>query len=114
MVAGPAMAADLPVKAPLMQAPLAYSWTGFYVGANIGYGWGNAKSGLIDLPDTAFVSSLPGHSGNMNGVIGGGQIGYNWQMGNTVFGLEGDFSGTGMKGSVTDSVVHYTDTASID
>ena len=35
----------------------------------------------------------------MNGVIGGGQIGYNWQQSNWVFGLEGDIQGSGEKGS---------------
>jgi outer membrane immunogenic protein len=114
LVTGPAMAADLPVKAPPMRAPLAYSWTGFYVGANIGYGWGDSKTGLVDLYDPAYVTSIPGHSNNMNGVIGGGQIGYNQQFGNTVFGLEADFSGTGMKGSVTDPLNGYTATSSID
>jgi outer membrane immunogenic protein len=114
LVAGPAMAADLPVKAPLVAAPQAYNWTGFYVGANIGYGWGDSKSGTTDFYDPAFVGSIPGTSNSMNGVIGGGQVGYNQQFGNIVFGLEGDFSGTGIKGSVTDTVLGYTATSSID
>jgi outer membrane immunogenic protein len=112
-----AVAADLPAR-PVYKAPaampLAYNWSGFYIGANIGYGWGDSKSGLVDFYDPAFAGSIPGHSYDMNGVIGGGQIGYNQQFGNTVFGLEADFSGTGMKGSVTDPVFGYTATSSID
>jgi outer membrane immunogenic protein len=108
------MAADLPVKAPLVPAPQAYNWSGFYVGANVGYGWGDGKTGTVDFYDTAYAGSILGHSTDMNGVIGGGQIGYNQQFGNTVFGLEADFSGTGMKGSVTDPVNGYTATSSID
>ena len=61
-----ASAADLPVKAPVVAPP--YNWTGFYVGANIGYSWGR-QDVLVDdlLLDTPHV----------DGVIGGGQVGYN-------------------------------------
>ncbi len=70
----------VPVKAPLYMVP--YSWTGLYVGINGGYGW--MKSDV----------------GNNRGFIGGGQIGYNWQAGNLVYGLETDFQGTGIRGDV--------------
>jgi outer membrane immunogenic protein len=86
-----AAAADLsPVytKAPPMVAPQ-FSWTGFYIGANIGYGFGNA---------TASSAGVSG-SENLNGVLGGGQIGYNWQFGNWVLGIEGDGQGTDQKAS---------------
>ena len=46
LVAGPAMAADMPVKARVYKAPppvVVYNWTGFYVGANVGYSWGDWK-----------------------------------------------------------------------
>src|SRR6185312_443033 len=76
-----AVAADLPRKAPVSYiAPQpVMTWTGFYVGANAGYGWANVG--------TAGVSN------DLKGFIGGGQLGYNWQTGAWVFGVEGDFQG---------------------
>jgi outer membrane immunogenic protein len=92
-----ACAADLPrsvYKAPAMVAPV-FSWTGFYIGANVGYGWGSGDG-------TATVGGITGPiSGSSNGVIGGGQIGYNWQTGPIVFGVEADFQGSGVEGNVT-------------
>jgi len=66
-----------------------FDWTGFYIGANIGYGWGRAD-GTTD--------GLSG-SEDLNGVLGGGQIGYNWQVGNWVLGVEADGQGTDQKSS---------------
>src|SRR5579884_3366285 len=73
-----AIAADLsrPVyKAPPAGVlPAAYDWTGFYVGGHIGYGW--AKTGWND-PFVPFSLSET----NSNGILGGGQVGYNYQIG---------------------------------
>lgn len=89
-LANVASAADMPARMATKAVPYValYNWTGFYVGANIGYGWGR-------------VSDDAGATSNMNGVIGGGQIGYNWQMNNLVLGLETDFQGSGQKNSGT-------------
>lgn len=87
-----ASAADLPVKAPVYKAPVvapAYNWTGFYVGANIGYSWGR-QDVLVD----DFLLGTP----HVDGVIGGGQVGYNWQWNQLVLGLEADIQGSGQKG----------------
>jgi outer membrane immunogenic protein len=82
----PAMAADV-------------RWTGPYVGGNIGYSWGNAR-GEVSAPGMT-ASGLPGSfpfSPKPDGVIGGGQIGYNWQANNSwVFGLEADLQGSAEK-----------------
>jgi outer membrane immunogenic protein len=90
-LSAPALAADLPVKtAPSLittGAPLS-SWTGFYVGANVGYGWGN-------LNDITFAGISGSGDTNFNGVNGGGQAGYNWQTGVFVLGLEGDIQASG-------------------
>jgi len=95
----PALAADLPVKAPV-KAPAAYNWTGCYVGANVGYSWGRAR-GDVNTPD--LVPLLPGSfpiSQNLNGVIGGGQIGCNRQFDSRwVLGIEADFQGSAEKHS---------------
>ena len=89
----PTFAADLPVKAPQMvAAPAPWSWTGFYVGGNLGYSWGRTETDAT-VGGTALSDSL-----NVNGIIGGGQIGYNWQTGNFVLGVETDFQGSGQKG----------------
>jgi outer membrane immunogenic protein len=93
---GSANAADMgmPLKAPAYTAP-ASSWTGFYIGVNGGASWGTAASS-IDLSALAgglgagALGNLPVGSHEINGFLGGGQIGYNWQSGNIVFGLEGD------------------------
>lgn len=88
-----ASAADLPVKAPVYKAPIiapVYNWTGFYVGLNLGGSWGRQDGDLIG----ALIGS---GSNNLDGLIGGGQIGYNWQINQWVFGLEADFQGSGQK-----------------
>jgi outer membrane immunogenic protein len=95
---GSANAADMsmPLKAPPMAPPPSYNWTGFYIGINGGAGWGTAASS-IDLGALAaglgaggVTGSFPIGSHELNGFLGGGQIGYNWQTGNVVLGVEGD------------------------
>jgi outer membrane immunogenic protein len=75
-----AQAADMPIKAPrYIEQPA--SWAGWYIGANVGGAWQQAQA--LDY----------GSSFSKSAFIGGGQLGYNWQHGNFVFGLEGDISG---------------------
>jgi outer membrane immunogenic protein len=76
-------AADLAVKAP-PPAPPPFSWTGFYVGANIGGAWSNNR-----WTDTVFLTNF--NNGNNGVFIGGGQIGGNYQVGQFVIGGEWDF-----------------------
>jgi outer membrane immunogenic protein len=96
-----AFAADMPVKAPAYKAaaPVAFNWSGFYVGGNVGYGWGKANSDVtltvlgfpVPIPDTA----------KPKGTIGGAQIGYNWQLSpNWVLGVEADWQASGQKASI--------------
>ena len=81
---GSALAADMPVKASVYKAvDPGYGWTGFYIGLHGGYGWADkswSEDGVSDGSHTA------------KGFLGGGQIGYNWQTGPWVFGIEGDVS----------------------
>ncbi len=85
IAAGAASAADQPsrkgpVAAPVYIPPV-FTWTGFYVGANADYGWGNVNAnGFANV-------------GDLDGFVGGGQIGYNYQMGQFVLGLEADLQG---------------------
>jgi outer membrane immunogenic protein len=92
-VVGTASAADLARKAPppVTKAPpppayVPFSWTGFYVGVNGGYGFGRSK--WDGLPATFDVK----------GGLVGGQLGYNWQFGQFVYGLEGDGDWTDLRG----------------
>ncbi|MBF9232491.1 outer membrane protein [Microvirga alba] len=83
-----AMAADLPSRraapVPVVAVVPAFSWTGFYLGANAGYGWNTSN-------DKVFVNGLGLVGGNnRGGFVGGGQIGYNYQMGMFVVGVETD------------------------
>src|SRR5262249_52648553 len=65
-----------------------FTWTGFYVGGNLGGAWANGT-----LTDTfSGVSFGTGHSG----FIGGGQLGYNYQIGRLVLGAAGDFDWTSL------------------
>jgi outer membrane immunogenic protein len=116
LVSFPAFAADMPLKARPAIAPAPFSWTGFYLGGNVGYGWGHADGGTVSFfqPIGTLAGTIPGNSIDTNGVIGGGEIGFNQQLGNWVLGIEGDFSGTGMKGSITNTALSYTAHSEID
>ena len=96
MAASAASAADMSVPRPPMQAAFfapPFTWTGFYVGANVGGGW--ASSTLND----SFTGASLGNS--TSGFVGGGQLGYNYQMGNFVLGAEWTFDGTSLNASRT-------------
>jgi opacity protein-like surface antigen len=96
---GPALAADLQLKAP-PPAVAAWNWSGFYVGGHGGYGWGHDS--LTDFNDPFFTGKFPGFNPagfDPKGFLGGAQAGANWQTGRVVAGLEADFSFTDIKGS---------------
>jgi outer membrane immunogenic protein len=79
---GTALAADLPRGPSPYYAPApmnVYNWGGAYAGLNLGYEWGKVTNSNIDP----------------SGILGGGQVGYNWQSGQFVFGGETDLQGTG-------------------
>jgi outer membrane immunogenic protein len=108
----PALAADMPLKAPPPAAP-SISWTGFYVGGNVGYSWGDPHTdaaGSGTAPNFNFGPPFPpfpfpfaftdSNAARLTGAIGGGQIGYNYQVApRWVLGLEADFQGSGERGS---------------
>ena len=88
-IAAPASAADLaarPYKAPPPAPVVAiYDWTGFYIGANGGYGWARQ---CLDITRVGFVNVFAEGCNDKGGGVVGGQIGYRWQAGSWVFGLE--------------------------
>jgi len=99
LLAGPSIAADMSLKAPA--APVSvFNWTGFYAGVNAGGSWGRAQS---DLAITGFTTTVtPSDSVNPEGAVGGGQLGYNWQVNpNWLIGVEADIQASGEKASGT-------------
>jgi outer membrane immunogenic protein len=104
LVAAPAVAADLPArtytKAPAPVVAALYDWSGFYIGANGGYGtsrkeWDTTAGGV-------FVAEDGSH--NATGGVAGGQIGYRWQASSWVFGLEAQGDWADLRGSSVSSV----------
>lgn len=90
----------------------AYDWSGLYIGGNVGYGCGNVETKSDTLPSpAAFGGTLDPLALDFRteGIIGGGQIGYNWQAGRAVWGIEADIQGSDIKGSVWSGPAIATD-----
>lgn len=93
----PAFAADMPVKTPVYKAaPAPLSWTGFYIGAEGGGAWFDSR---VDFVAGGPVTRGPSVS-DSSGIIGA-TVGYNWQSGLWVAGLEADWSWMGLKATNT-------------
>jgi outer membrane immunogenic protein len=107
--AAPALAADLPAKGPVYtKAPAyvaaAYNWTGPYIGVHLGGAWASWST------DTSVAGVLvASDSGTLSGIIGGAQLGYNWQVNNLVWGLETDISASGQRRSATSGAVTFSE-----
>jgi outer membrane immunogenic protein len=96
-----ASAADLPVKAPPMVAtPMPWSWTGFYVGVQAGYGWESDPTYSYFSSTMMTMITDPSVSFGTRGFVGGATAGYNWQTGPWVLGAEGDISYADVNGSI--------------
>ena len=105
---GAAQAADLPSRAPVTYrappvaaVPFTYNWTGFYIGANGGYGWAGAS---------ASSGGVTVDGGDLKGPFAGGQIGFNYQTGMIVFGVEVDGQWANIKESYSGLGLTFTDT----
>lgn len=91
----PATAADIPqrprihTKAPVV-APLLFDWSGFYLGVNAGWAWSRSEFDFGGAGNTGF---------NGDGWLAGGTLGYNYQAGQAVLGLEADLAWADIKGS---------------
>ena len=109
----PALAADMalrPVQASFLPLPT-FSWTGFYLGGNVGAGFGttetsvNVGPALTAVTGTPVTATAPLVSETFNGFVGGIQAGYNWQAGVFVLGVEGDLDAAGLQGNAPCVVV---------
>lgn len=92
LIAAPALAADMAVKAARAPAPVA-NWTGCYVGANVGGGW--QRNSVLD-----FLAGFNAGSDTGSGIVGGGQVGCDYQFANNwVVGIQDMLDGASIKGS---------------
>jgi outer membrane immunogenic protein len=114
LFSGSAMAADIRTR-PVYKAPPpppVFSWTGFYIGANVGYGWADTSADVVgsDPASAIFLAfadpggpplgSLFSSSFRQKGWLGGVQAGYNWQLaGNWLAGVEADIQAADVSGS---------------
>jgi outer membrane immunogenic protein len=96
-----ASAADMPLKAPRAPYAAAYSWTGLYIGGEIGGGWSRQTITQVD-PSGGFPAGFVNSPTNLNGFLGGGYAGYNYQMNNIVIGIDGYYDGADLTGSGSD------------
>jgi len=116
LIAGVVGASAADMSAPAYKAPAAPaaapSWAGFYAGANAGYGFGNWNGSMSFADGACCGYSTAGgyglgpvgldtdqHSIGARGALAGGQIGYNWQSGRAVFGVEADADWSGVQGN---------------
>jgi outer membrane immunogenic protein len=96
-----ASAADMPTKAPAY-APVPYiTWTGFYVGGQVGGGWFSTQSTNID-GTVNFPAGFVSNTINGSGLLGGGYAGFNYQINQVVLGIDGDYSWASLTGSGSD------------
>lgn len=102
VAAAPAIAADITAPEPPPPAytpPPLFTWTGVYLGGQIGFGW--AKDTLTAFPLGFSTSFTP------SGVVGGAHVGYNHQFNQFVLGLEGDVEGTSIDDTATAGLTFF-------
>ena len=104
----PASAADLAAR-PYTKAPaivdVVFNWSGFYVGGHVGGSTTNEQwTNTANTTGFGDLSPGQGYRQRGTGVFGGGQMGYNWQAENFVFGLEGTISGLDNRGTLLNTV----------
>jgi len=105
-----AQAADLPAARPISKAPApvaapAHDWSGIYVGAQVGYGWGSSD-GTQNAGGT-FFPVVP-YTLDPGGVLAGGHLGFNYQIGALVMGAEADLEASNLHGDTTIAAFNQT------
>jgi outer membrane immunogenic protein len=114
-LAAPALAADLarpPIYTKALPVPVA-SWTGCYLGANLGgawsktdFAWDPNRAGFFNPGVAPAIASQTAATLDASGVSGGGQLGCNYQMSNWVVGIEGDIQGTGLSATNSGTILN--------
>ena len=110
LIGAPALAADIPVKAPL-SVPVA-TWTGFYGGIQVGGAWSDQAVNyspndplsallVIGIPAAGIQPLVNDYRIRQGGITGGFEAGYNWQRSNWLLGVEADFNFAELKGSAS-------------
>jgi outer membrane immunogenic protein len=89
----PAALADGTPEAP-------FGWTGLYIGVNGGYSWGRITNHL-KMSSTVGARSAANVAADIDGVLGGGQVGYTWKSQRWIYGLEADFQGSDEDGAIS-------------
>jgi outer membrane immunogenic protein len=112
LLASPAgvQAADLPAAPPIYKAPgpvaaPSHDWSGIYVGAQVGYGWGQSSG--TQNADGTFFPVVP-YTLDPGGALAGGHIGFNYQTGALVIGGEADIEASNLHGDTTISAFGQT------
>ncbi len=106
-LASGAQAADMAAR-PVYKAPVVapvWSWTGFYVGANVGFARARTN---ISNPNNTYLFPGASFNSSQSGVIGGLEAGYNWQFNSVVVGLEGDISAASLGRSTSPGPIAST------
>jgi outer membrane immunogenic protein len=99
LAVGPALAADMPRKAPIMAPAPIFSWAGCYIGGHGGGAWSHQD---VNVNPSGFANQAPSpFTLTSSGWIAGGQVGCNAQFGTMVIGGEGDWSSTHLDSSAT-------------
>jgi outer membrane immunogenic protein len=102
-VSGPARSDGEPYSYPTSTAPLVHNWRGFYLGANLGGAWGSTSA----YDNNGYNAAGDYWSAAPSGFTGGAQLGYNWQVGPLLYGLEGDLGQLGLAGSATSAFIPF-------
>jgi outer membrane immunogenic protein len=118
LAAAPAFAADLPVRpAPVYQAPppvyVVYNWSGCYIGGHAGGLWVDKGFDLTSVGTpffgvVTFANAIDLGTHDASSWLAGGQIGCNYQAGNVVFGIQGDYGWTDANNSHIDPFSNLT------
>ena len=114
--AAPALAADMAVKAPPpAPLPVIYNWSGFYIGANGGWGSSHKCWDVTNFPGATVVTTVREGCHDATGGVVGGQIGYRWQSAGWVFGLEAQGDWANLRGSnVSAFIPNWTNNSKIE
>jgi outer membrane immunogenic protein len=113
-VTGTALAADLPSRAEpavYIPPPPIFTWTGVYVGGQVGYQWGTSATQAFALVPVLLTPGALGAvqpSYKPDGIVGGAHLGYNYQVSQFVVGVEADFNAGDYHGSGPSLAGDYT------